>query len=118
MEKKINIFRNILSVCGCFIFAYYMNFNAPIMWGAIMALVLVIAINKIGVCRENSNIVPMMFFSFLLSAVIILGKHININTDNLYSGNIDTSYISSYKWYDIIAWLLMTYLFAVIICIL
>lgn len=33
MEKKINIFRNILSVCGCFIFAYYMNFNAPIMWG-------------------------------------------------------------------------------------
>ena len=80
MRKQINIFRYILSVCGCFIFAYYMNFNAPIMWGAIMALVLVIAINKIGICREKSNVFPMVFFTLLLSAVIVLGKHININT--------------------------------------
>lgn len=118
MGKQINIFRYILSVCGCFIFAYYMNFNAPIMWGTIMAIVLVIVINKIGLCREKSNVVPIVFFTVLLSAVIVLGKHININTENLYSGNVDTSYISSYKFYDIIAWLLMAYLFAVIICIL
>ncbi len=115
MEKAKAIIRCIIVIFASVVFAEYMNFTSPVMWGAICALFVLLLMRKLGINTERKYIVPSLVFSLFISFIIVLGKHMIINTTDLYSGTVNTSYVSQYKWYDIIIWLGMAYLFVMII---
>lgn len=113
--KIKNVFRTGGLVLGSLLFTMYMRLPYAVMWGIIISFILVLAGLKRKEYYDIKFIIPTMLFSFMISLGIIVGAHIVINTDNLYSGTIDTSYIVEYKWYDIIAWLFISYMFSYII---
>ena len=114
MFKLKNPINLVVLAISSIAFSYYMNWSSTIVFGCILFGCFVywkqinsrISMNNI----KHHVFLQKIVFSVVLSVGIIMGKHIILNTWDLYNGTIDTSYISEYSIPDLIAFMCIFYI--------
>lgn len=101
-----------LAIASMF-FCYYMNWSSAVGLGCILFAFLAYEKQKNRASRKNMNFnvyLATIAYSALLAIGIIMGKHIILNTEDLYNGTIGTSYISQYGMLDLMAFICIFYI--------
>ncbi len=110
MLNTIKIKENIKKVATyitALIFTYYMNINSWLIIGFILGLCVDLLNIKtrdhLGMINDKKDVISAWCYSLLLSVSVVMGKHIHIDSTNIYAGTKDINYITSYSFVDIIA---------------
>lgn len=66
---------------------------------------------------DGREVVALALFSALLSATVVLGFHIHVDSSQMYSGLMDSHYIIGYSVIDIVVFLLLAFVFSMVFII-